>query len=820
MSVISELVALLGFEVTGEKELKKFQKGLKSVEKGVGRVSGAASGAARLLKGLFIGIGAKKAIDEITGFEDGIADINKVMDITPKQLATISEDLLNLSKTIPVTAQGLAAIAAEGAATGKEFEDLAAFTELVAKGVVALDVPAERLGENLAKIGSVLGLSQKDLEKFLDTTNELSNNLSAKGGEIINFVRRATGAALQLGLSVDEMAAIGAAFVNAGVVPETAARGFEKFATQIQVPTKQVSAAFQALGMDRKQFLLDLQRDGPKALDEFFKLIGKSKDSAAILKSLVGLDFSDDFAKLVKGKVSFGDAFDIKDSIKVSGSLLKEFETRMSTSSARFDLMFNNLKAKLIEFGGDMVKGMGKAALAIAQFLADAEKMKQVGEFFKPITSAFEGFGDNITFVYEAFKELVGIESQLKGLGVAIGILLAVLFPWVTVFVAAAAAFNDFINFIRGKDSVIGDFVAGVTEFLVPFQEDFDKVFKAIGDIVDFFVERFAPIGESIGSTFSRVGEQLGKLSTVFDGFEGSGEKFEWLDMLIKFLTALTKLGIEVIATGLELLGTTIGVLAQALGSLLEGDLSGVLITLGRGLMELAEILVGGILGSLEQLIHLFSSFFNFDPSGFIDGIVAMFKALPGALDAAFTEFSAFMRVRAADMASDFVAGILDTIPDGIKELLGLSGSVETSSETPGGVVNQPSATVGGATSEATPVSETDQVAAQNALAVLSGTAIPEQTVATKELTKSLGLMANLSNWFGGGANNDNLEGGVSGAVNSNNQTSQTNNNTVTINQTVTGDTAAGAAASGVTQALKRGNDRNLAADNAIASGA
>ena len=103
---------------------------------------------------------AKKAIE----FESTMADVAKVVDglrdqngAFTKSYYEMSDALLNMSKSIPMTADALGQIMASAGQAGIASEDLAKFTETAAKMGVAFNTTAEQAGEWMANAGHGAG---------------------------------------------------------------------------------------------------------------------------------------------------------------------------------------------------------------------------------------------------------------------------------------------------------------------------------------------------------------------------------------------------------------------------------------------------------------------------------------------------------------------------------------------------------------------------------------------------------------------------------------------------------------------------------------
>ena len=107
--------------------------------------------------GAMAGMGAvlvpiKVAMD----FESSMADVRKVVDFdTPQQFKEMEQQLLNMTHRIPMAATELSKIAASGGQLGIARQDIAGFTETIAKMSVAFDISADAAGDSMAKLANV-----------------------------------------------------------------------------------------------------------------------------------------------------------------------------------------------------------------------------------------------------------------------------------------------------------------------------------------------------------------------------------------------------------------------------------------------------------------------------------------------------------------------------------------------------------------------------------------------------------------------------------------------------------------------------------------
>ena len=364
----------------------------------------------------------RTALDKTVGsamrFESAMADVKKVIDATPEAFGELSDGILAMSKRIPVAVDGLASITAAAGQAGIATQDLLGFTEEVAKSSFALGIAADQTGDVFAKLGNVFQLDLDGIRDLADGANHLSNNFAASGEEILDFTNRAAGAARALNLSVAELQASGAAMVASGIVPETAARGLNAMATRLAVGGPKIDRAFKRMGWSFGEWRKLRDKSGPEAMTEMFQAIAKldKDEAAALLKDLVGQDFSDDFSKLITNPDLLAEAFsEMANEADRAGSVQREFEVRSSTTANALELLRNNLAAIGNEIGSRFLPGIARLSTRMTEFLRGLDT-----------GAGLDDFAENMQAVGDAVRGLAGGNlSSLRDLGAALESLVA-----------------------------------------------------------------------------------------------------------------------------------------------------------------------------------------------------------------------------------------------------------------------------------------------------------------------------------------------------------------------------------------------------------
>ncbi|EHN6916766.1 phage tail tape measure protein [Campylobacter jejuni] len=339
-------------------ELKAQRKGLQDELLSLGNV----------IRGGIIG----KGLGEAISFESAMADVRKVVNFDEgDDIKKMSADILKMSQTLPVTANELAAIAAAGGQIGLGSKDVREFTNLVTKMKVAFDMSAEDVGDSVAKIKNILGISLKDMEDLGDSINNLSDNSASKAREIIDVMKRTAAAGKQIGFTKEQIAALSSSFISLGKGPEVAGTAinslYRVLATADNMGAK-AESAFAKLGISGAFLKQASFNDPQKALDMFLQRISKleQKEQMGILVDIFGREFADDMATLVGGLDTYKEALKNASDEAKKDSLQREFDTRAKTTENSITLMKNAFNSLAINLSSVFLPAISWASAGIS----------------------------------------------------------------------------------------------------------------------------------------------------------------------------------------------------------------------------------------------------------------------------------------------------------------------------------------------------------------------------------------------------------------------------------------------------------------------
>lgn len=398
---------------------------------------------------------AKKAIE----FESTMADVAKVVDglrdengAFTKSYYEMSDALLNMSKSIPMTADALGQIMASAGQAGIASEDLTKFTETAAKMGVAFDTTAEQAGEWMATWRTALNLSQTQVTALGDQLNYLGNTTSENALKLSEVVTRVGALGQTAGLSAGEVAALAASMP--GVNAEISATGIKSMMIAMTAgasATSKQAAVLQQLGFTASEMANRMQTDAKGAIIDLLGAIKQlpEAEQTAALSQYFGKESVSSIAPLLKNLGYLQQQFDkVGDAAAYSGSMEAEYAVRADTTANKLQLMQNKLAVLQVQIGNKILPYVNDALDDLsANALPKAEKTlgfiipkvaKLLG-FMLEHSSALINIGLGITAVVGISKTFKAVSTAYKGATAAVKLLRAAQLKTKTATIALTA---------------------------------------------------------------------------------------------------------------------------------------------------------------------------------------------------------------------------------------------------------------------------------------------------------------------------------------------------------------------------------------------
>nr|BDD46490.1 hypothetical protein 5 [Moraxellaceae bacterium] len=425
--------------------------------KTVGAAAGIALGA--------VGFALKGAVDEAIKFESAMADVKKVVNFdSPQGLANMRQDLLDLSTQIPITADGLAQIAAAAGQSGIAANEITKFTEAAAKMGTAFDISAQEAGQAMAEMRTAFKMSQTDVEALADKINYLGNTSPNSAAKIMKIVQTVGPLGELAGVSAAQIAAMGAS-VNS-LAPEVVATGLKNMflaLTKGESATKSASEAFKKLGLDSVQVSKDMQQNSEATINRIIESLKKLPEAqrTATINDIFGAEALPVIAQMVtntetltKNLTAVGDA------TKYAGSMQQEYAARSATTENQLALFSNNLNVLKVNVGSALlpaINQLAQAVIPVVQSMATwAQQNPDLVTQIVAITGAVLGAITVLGGLALAFTAVSSGIAAISAIGAGIGAI-------VTFFTSGAAAVSLLTGAFSAFVTVLGVITAPVT---------------------------------------------------------------------------------------------------------------------------------------------------------------------------------------------------------------------------------------------------------------------------------------------------------------------------------------------------------------------
>lgn len=391
------------------------QRQVTALNKG-GGLGGVLGKLGKLGLGVGLGVGAfqafregadqvKEAVTQAVAFEQELTAIQKTSDLTDAALEQLGEGLLNLSGRLGIARTDLAEIAAVAGQLGiRGADNILTFTETVAKLADVTDLSAENAAELLAQIANVFGVPIAEVERLGSVLNELENTTTAKAGAIADVLTRVGDAGASLGLTVDEVAALGATLKNAGI--DSARGGTQLRNIFIRLQTEGEKAA-EVAGIAREEFSTLVQEDGLEALLAYLQ--GLQEIDPALRAIKITEVFGQENFQAVQALTNQLDDLEINlrtagDAFEEGTSLNREFAQTLGDVGKQWEIFRNRLTAALTRAGALALPLLGKLLTALNSVGRSAEEVADG-------IARIDGELDDLQGVEQAIKKIEDLEE-------------------------------------------------------------------------------------------------------------------------------------------------------------------------------------------------------------------------------------------------------------------------------------------------------------------------------------------------------------------------------------------------------------------------
>ena len=635
-----------------------------------------------------VGIGTA-AVGAAMEFETSMAGVAKAanMPVNSAQYRALGDEIMRMSRTIPMTTSELAGITAEGAKLGVSAGNLGQFTQLMSRMGVAFDMTGQEAADGGAKIANSFRMvdqsGQMDfarLSRFGDVVNTLGDSMATTERQVMAFSREAAGVAQVYKMSETDVAALGAAFTSLGIAPERAARAFNATAVKLATATSLGANAqdgLKALGVDAKE--MQAAFEGGKGTEAYMGFLNKVKAAGPAagdaLNKIFGAGWSDEMMRAAAGIDQFDKA--LASSKKTAGqdgfsSMQDSFAIFASTTASQGKIFNNAVNEMAIAIGSAILPAINSVMaavrpmiLAFAEFARANPAIISVGVAILAIVAALGiaamavgGFLMAIAAVGTAIATIsagaaaIGLGAIFAPLGAAA--MLAAGLVAVAAGVIAAGAF-----LATGSWEGVAGVFAAIPAVLSELPANLAQIPDAIGSmilaaqaIINNFVAgvrlAFATMGNAMTQAFSG---NMAPAIAIFQGLiAGIGAAFMGLGTMISgvingIVATISMIGamIGTVLMGINamILGYLVTV-ATGISAAIMGIITGIVAVISTIGMMIGTVIMGIVTGVMVAIAGISASIagviagISASISGAMAGIMGVIDSMVSSMTAAF----------------------------------------------------------------------------------------------------------------------------------------------------------------------------------------
>lgn len=644
-----------------EGSLKSFRSKAGAIEKSFYNTSKGMEGLGKAMMPVTFAVGAGVAasIKSYSNLETALVKVRKTTDLSNKEFAKFSDDIVKMSRRIPESAENIAKVAETAGQLGVSKEHLVDFTETMVKMGTATNMSAEDAATAAARFAAITGMSEKNYGRLGSTVVALGNNFATTESEIMEMGLRLAGTAHQIGMTEASTMSLATAMSSVGIQAEAGGSAMSKIMTKINRSVfdggKNLQNYASVAGVSADKFASVWRSEPAKALAMVAKGLDDVNKSGgnmdAILDSLniKGIREVDTMKRLSGAHELLSRSIDLgADAWKKNEALNKEAAAAYQTFAAKVQF----LKNALVEVGKAVAVNVLPALNPIldkvtdlAHRFADADGgtqrfiLKLVG-FAAAIGPVALGIGKIIGVCDKVTKYAMGLGKAIEGGSTLIG---AILTPGVQLALVLAGIALAAGLIIANWDK-IGPAIESVKKKFLEFVQS-STLIQSFLSICSQVGDRIKSFAEPLKSFFGEVKEHLSGFGSSLSGFIGT---------VAGIVGEIVSVFAAPLAAAFDLILAVIGQVAPFVGQYII-----FIIDQAKALVDfVTNVLTGNWAGAWEAVKTMFSNTVNllkgwFDTlkakletpvKGFVDMVYDKFKAGVDKVKQWWGEIKAFLR--------------------------------------------------------------------------------------------------------------------------------------------------------------------------------
>lgn len=303
-----------------------------------------------------------------------MADVKKVTELSEgHSLKDFKQDIIDLSKKLPMSAEEIAKIVSEGGKLGLASKEALEFGKTATAMGVAFEMGADEAGEAIGGLMANLQTDVKGIKDLGDSINYLADKGSSDAKNIVDIISRIGGMGNLVGLQRENMAALAATLDEVKIPAEVAGTAISSMLTKLSTADalgEKAEEAFMQLGLSGEFMKKALNENSQEAINLLLSRIKtfNKESQIGVITNIFGNDSGTIRAMttLVNGYDRYQELLKMANSEEKKGSMDKELINKCDTTAAALKILGSNITAIAIKFSDALLPVVKSVALGFS----------------------------------------------------------------------------------------------------------------------------------------------------------------------------------------------------------------------------------------------------------------------------------------------------------------------------------------------------------------------------------------------------------------------------------------------------------------------
>jgi len=424
---------------------KKIEQSIKRAQSGIDQIKNAGAFAAGGLA--ILTAAAVKSLGAFKAFENGLINVEKVTNISGKNLASFGKEIDRLANRIPVGTSELLNISQTAGQLGIEgSKNILAFTESLALLTRTTDLTVDS-ARSLAQLIAVSGTAPENIGRLSAVIVSLGNNFSATESQILEVSTRIAQSTTQYNLLAEDAVKLGAIIAGVGEKAEASGTAIGKTFRALEGAIISGGAPLEQLikltGLQREELSNLFKTNPTELLRKFTEGLGKAKKAGELIPTILS-DFglktdrvNRVLGPLIKNTENVARAFKLTEEEMTNQSAAIEEARKQFKSLESAEILTKNATIELSKTLGrelepayrSVLEFIRTTALATTRFVEDNNRgIKVVLGAISGLTVAFGSLAIAATAAWLGITGPIGL--AVAGFGILGSQIAAVIIYW------------------------------------------------------------------------------------------------------------------------------------------------------------------------------------------------------------------------------------------------------------------------------------------------------------------------------------------------------------------------------------------------------